>query len=107
MLSKGRNFRNPDRNNRLFIDALLWYLSAGCTWTDLPAKFGKWNTVFMRLKRWSESGYWRELVEELADDCELCALVQQIEDHCERRKTMAKRMADRKMARESYKSSPI
>ena len=71
----------------------------------MPAKFGKWNTVFIRLKRWNESGYWRELVEDLHDDYELCALVQKIEDHCEHRKAMAKRMADRKMAREIYKSS--
>jgi|GEM_PF-1219414 len=107
LLSKGRDFRIHERNNRLFIDALLWYLSAGRAWTDLPEKFGKWNTVFMRMKRWSESGFWRELVEDLRDDCELCALIQKIEEHCEHRKTMAKKIADRKMAREIYKSSRI
>lgn len=100
--SKGTDSRNPDHSNRLFIDALLWYLSVGCTWMDLPARFGKWNTIFIRLKRWNESGYWRQLAEDLRDDCELCALVQKIENHCEQRKAMAIRAAARKAARETY-----
>ena len=100
--NKGIDSRNPERSNRLFIDALLWYLSVGCTWMDLPARFGKWNTIFIRLKRWNENGYWRQLAEDLRDDCELCALVQKIEDQCEQRKAMAIRAAARKAARETY-----
>jgi transposase len=105
--NKGIDSRNPERSNRLFIDALLWYFSVGCTWADLPARFGKWNTIFIRLKRWNENGYWRQLVEDLRDDGELCVLLQKIEGHCEQRKVMAIRAAARKAARETYSISPV
>ena len=28
----------------------------GCVWRALPARFGRWHTVYMRLHRWARSG---------------------------------------------------
>ena len=34
------------KDNRLFVDAILWIAKTGVPWRDLPERFGKWNTVW-------------------------------------------------------------
>ena len=39
------------RNNRLFMEAVLWRARIGCPWRDVPKDFGNWNTIFKRFRR--------------------------------------------------------
>ncbi|WP_366125266.1 transposase [uncultured Paracoccus sp.] len=39
----------PD--NRLFVDGCLWVLRSGAHRRDLPARYGKWETVHRRFSR--------------------------------------------------------
>jgi len=34
------------KNNRLFIDAVLWIAKTGAPWRDLPEYFGNWNSAW-------------------------------------------------------------
>ena len=34
------------RNNRLFVEAVLWIARTGAPWRDLPQEFGNWFTVY-------------------------------------------------------------
>lgn len=49
------------RNNRLFVNAVLFVLKTGIPWEDLPARYGKPNTVWKRYDRWCARGVWARL----------------------------------------------
>ncbi len=44
--------------HRQVINRILFVLVTGCSGRDLPPEFGKWNTVFRRLARWTREGLW-------------------------------------------------
>lgn len=51
----------PGRDDRKFIEAVLWWRRTGVPWRDLPIEFGPWKTVFNRFDRWSKNGKWSRL----------------------------------------------
>jgi len=55
------------KDNRLFLDAVLWIARTGAPWRDLPPRFGEWNSVFQRFNRWSKKGVWEQVFEALQD----------------------------------------
>jgi len=55
-------------DNRLFLEAVLWKARTGSPWRDLPAAFGKWNTVFKRFDDWSKAGVFERIFEAVSDD---------------------------------------
>ncbi len=66
-LSKER-FGRPPKNDRLFVEAVLWWRRTGVPWRDLPPAFGPWKSVFNRFDRWSKNGKWQRLFEALRTD---------------------------------------
>ena len=44
------------KDNRLFLEAVLWRVRTGSPWRDLPGGFGNWNSVFQRFRRWVRAG---------------------------------------------------
>ena len=55
------------KNNRLFIDAVLWIAKTGAPSHDLPEYFGNWNSVWRRLDSWANKGVWQRLFAILQD----------------------------------------
>lgn len=58
------------RDNRLFVDAVIYRYRAGIPWRDLPERFGALKAVHTRFSRWAKSGVWRRLFELLAADAD-------------------------------------
>ncbi len=56
---------------KLFIAAIFWMARTGAQWRELLEKFGKWNTVFSRFKRWSKMDVWQKLLEFCSEDPDL------------------------------------
>ena len=55
------------KDNRLFVNAILWIAKTGAPWRDLPERFGNWNSVFQRFNRWCKSGVFQAVMEKLQD----------------------------------------
>ena len=55
------------KDNRLFVDAVLWIAKTGAPWRDLPERFGNWNSVWRRFDRWARKGAWERVFRELQD----------------------------------------
>ena len=55
------------KDNRLFLDAVLWIARTGTPWRDLPERFGNWNSTWRRFDRWARKGVWRRVFEALQD----------------------------------------
>jgi transposase len=58
------------KDNRLFIEAVLYRYRAGVPWRDLPERFGAWKAVHTRFSRWSENGVWENVFKHLAADAD-------------------------------------
>lgn len=56
------------RDNRMFVEGVLWIVRTGSPWRDLPEIFGEWNSVFRRFSRWSAKGVWQRIFTALSDD---------------------------------------
>jgi putative transposase len=59
------------RDNRLFLDAVLWIARTGAPWADLPERFGEYDTVYQRFNRWAKRGAWLRVMEALGGDADL------------------------------------
>src|SRR3712207_3310977 len=51
------------KDNRLFLEAVLWRVRTGSPWRDLPSGFGHRNSVFQRFRRWVRAGVFERLFE--------------------------------------------
>jgi transposase len=56
------------KENRLFVEAVIYRYRAGIPWRDLPERFGDWHNVARRHRRWSTTGVWQKVFEHLAAD---------------------------------------
>ena len=58
------------KDNRLFVEAVLYRYRAGIPWRDLPERFGDFRIVHTRFSRWSKTGVWARVFEHLAQDAD-------------------------------------
>jgi transposase len=63
--NRGRG--RPPEENRSIINGILWRLRCGTPWRDVPPKYGNWNTIYRRFRRWSEAGVWEAVSVTLAE----------------------------------------
>jgi len=58
------------KDNRLFVEAVLYRYRAGIPWRDLPARFGDFRVVHTRFSRWAKKGIWSKIFQALAVDAD-------------------------------------
>jgi transposase len=58
------------KDNRLFVEAVLYRYRAGIPWRDLPKEFGDFRVVHTRFSRWSKRGVWQQVFDALAEEAD-------------------------------------
>ncbi len=58
----------PAKDNRRFVNAVLWVVRSGMRWADLPGRYGKYKSVHKRFVRWAEMAVWDRIFADLVGD---------------------------------------
>ncbi len=58
------------RNNRQFVEAVIYRYRSGIPWRDLPERFGNYRKVHTRPMRWSRKGVWEKVFGHLAEEAD-------------------------------------
>ena len=58
----------PAKDHRRVVNAILWRLRTGAPWRDLPERYGPWQTVYSRFRRWQQAGVWEQVLAALQAD---------------------------------------
>ena len=58
------------KDNRLFVEAILYRYRAGIPWRDLPERFGDFRVIHTRFTRWAQKGVWEKIFKILAEDAD-------------------------------------
>jgi transposase len=56
-----RKAGRPRHDDRPILNGILWKLATGVPWRDLPERYGPWQTVYTRFRRWTQAGVWDQL----------------------------------------------
>ena len=56
------------KDDRKFVNGVLWVLHSGAHWEDLPDQYGNWKSAHKRFTRWTRSGIWERIFQVLPKD---------------------------------------
>ena len=58
------------KDNRLFVEAVLYRYRAGIPWRDLPERFWHFRVIHTRYMRWSQRGVWEKIFKVLSKEAD-------------------------------------
>lgn len=64
---KGR----PAKDNRLMMNGMMWIARSGAQWRELPEKYGPWQTVYSKFRKWEKEGILETVFKALTDDADM------------------------------------
>lgn len=65
LLPQNRQRGGQWKEHRVMLDAILWVLSDGGRWRNVPERFGPWQTVYDRFRKWCREGLWDRILRRL------------------------------------------
>lgn len=65
----------PWRNHRQVVEGIIFRYRTGTPWRDLPERFGPWQTVWKRHRRFSVDGTWDQILARLLADADAAGLI--------------------------------
>ena len=64
----------PSKDNRTILNGMIWIARSGAPWRDLPERYGPWETVYSRFRKWIEDGIFDNIIRVLSMDADLSEL---------------------------------
>ena len=64
----------PAKSNRTILNGMIWIARSGAPWRDLPERYGAWQTVYSRFRKWIEDGILDNIFRVLSLEAELTEL---------------------------------
>ena len=61
----------PGKDNRMMLNAIVWIARSGAPWRDLPERYGPWESVYGRFRKWIEEGILDNVFHLLSIEAEL------------------------------------
>jgi transposase len=52
-------------DHRITLNGMFWILNSGAQWRDLPERYGKWQSIYDRYRRWTREGLFDRILERL------------------------------------------
>jgi transposase len=64
----------PKKDNRGMLNAMIWLARSGAPWRDLPERFGPWESVYSRFRKWLDDSILDNIFRVYALEAELSEL---------------------------------
>ncbi len=64
-LPKPAKTGRPRNNDRDIINGILFVLTTGCRWADMPNKYGSKSTAHLRFSELQQKGTWKKILSKL------------------------------------------
>jgi transposase len=52
-------------DHRTVLNGMFWVLNSGAQWRDMPERYGPWETVYARYRRWTREGLFARILHAL------------------------------------------
>ena len=66
----------PALNPLIVFNAILWIMSSGAAWRDLPPHFGNWNSIYHKFRLWCADDIFENILQALIANTEKYLLVE-------------------------------
>lgn len=62
LLPRAKGAGHPWHPHRPLVNGLFWRLRTGAQWRDIPERYGPWQTIYDRFRRWVRDGTWDRIL---------------------------------------------
>lgn len=67
---EGKRGRPAKCDNRSAMNGILWIARGGAPWRELPERYGPWQTVYSRFRKWRDMGVFEAVFQTLSMDAD-------------------------------------
>lgn len=55
----------PRAEDKKTVEGIIWVLTTGAQWNEVPAKYGSGRTCWRRFTQWKKQGVWKKIWQQL------------------------------------------
>ena len=82
LLPKAKSTGRPGLNPRTVFNAIMFVLSGGGAWRDIPKESGNWNSFYHKFRHWIALGVFEKILKALTTETEKYFLLEMVSTFC-------------------------